>query len=924
METGLLIRIDGSAQARSDASALRGDLDKLKLSGESTVGAFDRLTKQYSSVDAASKLLSASTKAGSVSSDTFAQSVVRQEAALNRLVAQLSTSAAAAQRSTAGLVTHAAESQAASHAMDLFSGATTRAKTELLVLAHELSQGNTRRFGGSLLVLAEEVGASGIIFSATTGVIAALLAPVALIGVAAIRSAQDTAAFNTAIQLSGNFAGVTRQQYEAMATGVASATNGKIAAARGVLNDLIRTGQFASGALGPVARAITDIADASGEDVGKVTADFERMSGGVAKWAAEANGAYHFLTGAQYQYIADLERQGQTEKAEKEVAKLLYTQIEAGKEPLTGLSAAWHDLNTEITSSFDILKKLVAIDIRSELADLGRLLDIFGHGGPQAAFGASQFMAQPSAQASVAAAAAEKTAAAAQRNALEVAARQAVSQSTDALNQQITTYGKGQVAIEQYAKSLDLAKAASIGDAAERQRYIADIDAIYAPAIKAAAAVDRLTNANEAQAQAIRDQEAARKNIEQHANALDQFNSSLDAIIEKSGSNGNSALDKYLSQMEQIDRIRRQASKSDLADVETQRKLTEATKSAGDAFQYQSEKFRDAFDNDTNKLIVGNTIDPYLLKIAQATAEFKRAAEEAKRALDNKSITQPEYDSRIGALGQQRDLQTQNAQLGNSFAGHATGITDVQKLQQALNPLKTSANQVGDVLHQAFSRANDDLADMVSHMVLFGNRGQISGKQIEQSLIQGVVGGLIKVGLQMAENFALGEALKAAGLVTSVSTSAATAAAAAPAAAATSIYSFGGAALAGGAALIATLALSKTLFSASQGFDVPAGVNPLTQLHEQEMVLPASLANPMRSLLAGGGSKGITVQVTNNHSGADVAVGNVLTQADGSLILEMAVNRARADMLGRLGNAGSPENAAIRNVHGTGSPRGSR
>jgi hypothetical protein len=46
------------------------------------------------------------------------------------------------------------------------------------------------------------------------------------------------------------------------------------------------------------------------------------------------------------------------------------------------------------------------------------------------------------------------------------------------------------------------------------------------------------------------------------------------------------------------------------------------------------------------------------------------------------------------------------------------------------------------------------------------------------------------------------------------------------------------------------------LASASGGFDIPAGVNPLTQLHEKEMVLPAHIAEPLRQNLAGGGGMG--------------------------------------------------------------------
>jgi hypothetical protein len=59
-------------------------------------------------------------------------------------------------------------------------------------------------------------------------------------------------------------------------------------------------------------------------------------------------------------------------------------------------------------------------------------------------------------------------------------------------------------------------------------------------------------------------------------------------------------------------------------------------------------------------------------------------------------------------------------------------------------------------------------------------------------------------------------------------------------------------------AAMAGAALAFASFSAAGGFDVPAGMNPLTQLHAQEMVLPARLANPMRDMLArfGGAGRG--------------------------------------------------------------------
>lgn len=61
------------------------------------------------------------------------------------------------------------------------------------------------------------------------------------------------------------------------------------------------------------------------------------------------------------------------------------------------------------------------------------------------------------------------------------------------------------------------------------------------------------------------------------------------------------------------------------------------------------------------------------------------------------------------------------------------------------------------------------------------------------------------------------------------------------------------------AAFAETMALvlsGLTVASAAGGYDIPKGINPLTQLHEEEMVLPKSISNPLREMIAGGGAGG--------------------------------------------------------------------
>jgi hypothetical protein len=71
-----------------------------------------------------------------------------------------------------------------------------------------------------------------------------------------------------------------------------------------------------------------------------------------------------------------------------------------------------------------------------------------------------------------------------------------------------------------------------------------------------------------------------------------------------------------------------------------------------------------------------------------------------------------------------------------------------------------------------------------------------------------------------------------------------------------------------GAAFAAVMAMvmgaKSNIKSARGGMDIPAGVNPLTQLHEEEMVLPAHIAQPMRDMLANGPQPAAAPAVTLN------------------------------------------------------------
>lgn len=55
--------------------------------------------------------------------------------------------------------------------------------------------------------------------------------------------------------------------------------------------------------------------------------------------------------------------------------------------------------------------------------------------------------------------------------------------------------------------------------------------------------------------------------------------------------------------------------------------------------------------------------------------------------------------------------------------------------------------------------------------------------------------------------------------------------------------------------------LAGSVMSAEGGYDIPAGLNPMTQLHEREMVLPQKQADAVRDMAESGGNSGAPVNI---------------------------------------------------------------
>lgn len=97
------------------------------------------------------------------------------------------------------------------------------------------------------------------------------------------------------------------------------------------------------------------------------------------------------------------------------------------------------------------------------------------------------------------------------------------------------------------------------------------------------------------------------------------------------------------------------------------------------------------------------------------------------------------------------------------------------------------------------------------------------------------------------------------------------------------------------AGLVAGMAIAEV--SAEGGYDIPAGKNPMAQLHEKEMVLPKAQADVIRGLAAngGGGGSGEKITIINQTTGRiDNVVEQRISPTERALIIQESVKAMAA------------------------------
>ncbi|WP_121352609.1 tape measure protein [Pseudomonas aeruginosa] len=253
---------------------------------------------------------------------------------------------------------------------------------------------------------------------------------------------------------------------------------------------------------------------------------------------------------------------------------------------------------------------------------------------------------------------------------------------------------------------------------------------------------------------------------------------------------------------------------------------------------------------EANKQLLGQ-MDP----IAGEDQRYQTELENLKKLNEAKLLEDQRYLELKAQAEQQHDAtmkQLEEERFRRQAAGNEMIMATLDQVQQAgtnaLTGLITGANNGADAMRQ------------------------LAGAMLNQ-----VVGAIVKVGIEQAKNFIMGQTQQAAAATTAAATGAAMASAYAPAAAAASVASFGGAATAGLTAMAAAIPAMLGMFAGGRQYGGPVGAGGMYRINENgapEVFQAANgrqymLPNTRGEVISNGdasaqGSPQISLQIINN------------------------------------------------------------
>lgn len=218
------------------------------------------------------------------------------------------------------------------------------------------------------------------------------------LGVAFYQGSKEAEKFNAAIALTGNYAGMTMNQFNSLAESIGTKYGQSIGNTRDSIQMLVASGQFVGKSISSVAEVIASFSRISGESAATVAEKLIPAFDGTASSAAKLNSQYHFLTIEQYKQIENLEKQGKQQEAITYTADAFNAKLKEQQNVLGPLATLWKDVATSVSDYYDKIKQFVsngpstAMQLDMAVQHVAAMKAAYGEGSKQAAKATQEYI----------------------------------------------------------------------------------------------------------------------------------------------------------------------------------------------------------------------------------------------------------------------------------------------------------------------------------------------------------------------------------------------------------------------------------------------------------------------------------------------------------------------------------------------------
>jgi hypothetical protein len=722
----------------------------------------------------------------------------------------------------------------------------SRTAYSMSALVTDALTGQFSRSRREVAALANETGVMSRAFQfamSPAGLIAIAIAAVAAAAISA-KDAIDKLA--TSAAAGGGMAGMSRDQLEAMAQGFKE-YGYSVVTVRGAMDALSASGKIAADSMHSAMQASLDLAQLTGTDAEKIAAQLSHLGSEGENGILRMDQQYHFLNDSQRDHIDQLFKEGQATEAVKAAFDALaakeHESVETLKQDQGDVEGFWSRMGTHIGNAFDTARKSVGMGLTNseQVAHLDKVIAYEKQIGGQGEY-VNGLLAQRSAL--LTKISAEEKAAVDAGSAAKHGADQdeQVLHKTGGAKKGKDDTGTLAADDRQLFQEMQLNRTMSLES--ERAYWQAKRDAATAGTKEYQQAVQQLLEIKNKEAS--QDKEAANKEATQ---ARETARKKIEADKE--------AAQEHISMEREVTQEMQKAAK-----LQQQLSL-ETLKASHDAATQEINNKRQAYQNE---YIEGQITAQQLLQLEDNLVAQKLALDakyyQAKAKLDAGDVVAVTKDNAAivsAKLSAQHQMQTNEQQfIKNSEKQWATYAKKIEgSMQSAVTgmifqhqKLRTSLANIGMVIAE----------DFIQNVVMKPLNSFIEGEA--QKIAKSTATQTTMQAQQAADSAAesvrsLASVTRAAGVAGAMGTA-----------------SFAGApwpvdmgAPAFGAGMAAAALAYGSVASASGGWERVPADGMMTELHKNEMVLPAATADHVRNSMGGkGGGGGGQVHIHANDA----------------------------------------------------------